>query len=310
MNIKKVHKQFLTSKLLFFTIVFVFIAIRLYYIYDQADNLVLWGCLLMQAVIAFFLLQLDHIFNIIQVRTFLPATFYLLFIGSNPVFYNDLRGSIAALCLVSCYYFLFRTYQNPKSQVYAMNISILLVTGSLFWMPLLFFFPLFWIGFYRFQCFNGRVFFANLIGFVIVYMFIFTWSLFQGDKNIFLSLLPQFDELLTVYTMNFSVLEWITLGFVLFIYIVIGIFLFFFNISERVWTVSVLTYLYFSVLFILAVHFLHSESKSSWELVFYLPIAFLTGHFFSRTNNRGIYFLLLLFFLFFIGIGIVQNAGS
>jgi len=309
MNIEKVHKQFLTSRLLLFTIVFAFIAVRIYSKSAQFDNLSFWGCLLIQLGIAFLLLQLNNTFNIIQGRTFLPSLFYLLFTGSNPIFYSDIKGSVAALCLVLCYYFLFGSYQNPKSQINAMNISILLVLSSLLWTPLLFFFPVFWIGFYRFQCFNWRVFLASLTGFLIVYLFIFTWSIFQGDKNIFLSLLPQFDTLITVNIWDFTLLEWVTYGFILFIYFIIGTLLFFFNMSERIWTISVLNYLYISSLIFFIFLLLQSGYKSSWGLISFVPIAFLTGHFFSRPNDRTVHYLLIVFFLFFVGIGFAQYAG-
>jgi len=307
--IEKIHKQFLSSRLLLFIFVFAFIALRLYFIGNQFDKFSFWGCLVIQIGIAFFLLQLNHIFNIIQERTYLPALFYLLFTGSNPAFYNDLKGSVAALCILLCFYFLFASYQKPKSQINAMNISILLVLGSLLWTPLLFFFPVFWIGFYRFQCFTVRVFFANLIGFVIVYLFIFTWSVFQEDKSIFLSLLPDFKSLLIVYKLNFTVLEWITYGFIILIYIIIGIYLFFIYISEKVWTISALSYLYLSSFFIFIFLFIRSEYKSSLGLICFVPVAILTGHFFSRANKKGIQYLLLVFFLFFIGIGFVQHTS-
>ena len=310
MNIEKLHKQFLSSRLLLFTIVFIFVGLRLYINGYQTDNLSFWACLLIQLGIAFFLLQLNHIFNIIQEHTFLPALFYLLFIGTNPVFYYDLKGSIAALCLVLCYYFLFDSYQKPKSQINAMNISLLLVLGSLLWTPLLLFFPVFWIGFYRFQCFNGRVLLANLTGFVIVYLFIFAWSIFQGDKNIFLSLLPQFEQFLTIHIPDLTILDWIICGFTLLICFIIGISLFFFTISERVWTISILNYLYFSASIILVFFLLLSEYKSSWGLIGYVPVAFLTGYFFSRTNRKSIYYLLLIFILFFFGVGFIQYIGS
>jgi len=310
MKIERIYKQFLSSRLLLFTIAFAVIALRLYYLHNQWDNTILLGSLLIQIGIAFFLLQINHIFNIIQERTFLPALFYLLFIGGNPIFYYDIRGSIAALCIILCYYFLFKSYQKPKSQAYAMDISLLLVLGSLFWTPLLLFFPVIWIGFYHFQSLNARVFFASLTGFMIVYLFIFTWSLHQGDKNIFLSFLPQVGTLFVIHKPDLTLFEWITCGFLLFIYLMIGINLFFFNISERRGIIAILSYFFISSFIIFILFFLQSEYKSSWGLIIYIPIAFLTSHFFSRSNNRGIQYLLILFFLFFVGIGIAQHIGA
>jgi len=309
MKIERIHKQLLSSRLLLFTIVFAFIVTRLYYIHNQWDNTILLSCLLIQIGIAFFLLQLNHIFNIIQERTFLPASFYLLFAGCYPDFCYDIKGSVAALCVVLCCYFLFKSYQKPKSQAYAMNISLLLVLGSLFWTPLLLFFPIIWIGFYHFQSLNARVFFASLTGFIIVYLFIFTWSLYQGDKNIFLSFLPQIPTLFVIHKPDLTLFEWLTCGFLLFIYLMIGINLFFFNISERRWVIAILSYFFVSSFIIFIFLLLQNEYKSSWGLIIYIPITFLMSHFFSRTNNRGIQYLLILFFLFFVGIGIIQHVS-
>ena len=311
MNIEKIHNRFLSSRVLLFITAFAFVAVRLYPIYNQWNNLSAWGNLLVQIGIAFILLHLNHTFNIIQNRTFLPALFYLLFIGGNPVFnYSDLNGSIAALCFVLCYYFLFDSYQKPRSQINALNISLLLSLGSLFQAQLLFFFPVIWIGFYHFHCFNTRMFFANLTGIVIVYLGIFTWSLFQGDKNIFLSLLPQFETLFVIHKPDLTLPEWITCGFIFFVYFIIGLNLFLLNISERIWTISVLRYFYFSAFITFIFLFLQSEYKSTWGLINSAPVAFLTGHFFSNSSKKLVYYSLLAFFSFFVGIGIIQHIGS
>ena len=310
MNIEKIYNWFLSSKLLLFTTAFAFVAVRLFPRYNQLDDISLWGSLLIQLGIAFFLMQLNQSYNIVQKHTFLPTLFYLLFIGCNPVFYYDIKGSAAALCLFFCYPFLFNSYQNPKSQVNALNISLLLVLGSLLWPPLLFTFPVFWIGFFRFQCFNARVFFANLTGIVVIYLFIFSWSLFQEDKNLFFSLLPQPDTLFVVHKLHITGFEWLTSGLLILSCFIFGIYLLFFNISERIWTISVLSYFFFSSFIVFIFYFLQSEYKSAWGLINYAPIAFMLSYFFSHSNRRSVHYLLLLFFLFFFGINIAQYIGS
>jgi len=310
MNIEKVHKLFLSNKLLLIAIIIAFIAVRLYSGDSQWDNPSLWGSMLIQMGIAFFLLQLNHTFNIIQVNTFLPFLFYLLFIGSNPIFFYDLKGSIAASCFVLCYHPLFISYQKPQSQVNALNISLLLVLGSLLWTPLLFFFPVFWRGFYDFQCSNARVFFASLTGFVIVYLFIFTLSIFQEDKNIFFSLLPQLDTLFVVQKPDLTLLEWLSCGVLLILYLIIGVYLYMSSISEKIWTISILRYFYFSAFISFIFFFIQSEYKSTWGLISYIPIAFLTGYYFSCSNKKVVQYLMLLFFLFFVGINIAQQIST
>ena len=311
MNIEKIHNLLLSSKSVLVITVLAFVVLRLYpTIYNQPDNWSLWSCLLIQMGIAFALLHLNYTFTIIQKNTFLPTLFYLLFTGFNPDFYSDLKGSIAAFCIVLSYYFLFDSYEKPKSQINALNISLVLVLGSLLRPQLLLLFPIVWIGFYRFQCLNMRVFFANLTGFVIVYLFIFALSLFQGDKNILLSLLPQVDTLFAIQKPNFTISEWLTGGLLIIFCLGIGLYVLFFNISERIWGISVLGYFFFSSLIIFLFYFLQSEYKSTWGLIIYIPVAFLTGYFFSNSNKKSVQYLLLLFFLFLVGNGIIQNMGS
>ena len=309
MIVEKIHKQLVSSRLLLCVILLAFIFLRLYPLEDNWDNLSLWGSLSIQIGIAFFLLYLNHKFGIIQGYTLLPAFFYLLFVGINPVFSDELKGSIAALCFILCYYFLFNSYQNPESQVNALNISLLLVLGSLVWTPLLFFFPLFWIGFRQFQCFNARVFFSSLTGFIIVYLFIFTYSVYKGEKDIILYLLPQLDSIFFFQKPDLTLIDWINYGFLLFIYFIIGIYLFLFDISERLWTITTLSYFYLSSFFIFVFFFLQTGYKSTWGLIIYIPLAFLCGHSFSSPNKRIIQFSFLFFIVFFIVIGVAQNIN-
>jgi len=306
MNIEKIQNRLLTSKLLLFTIVFAFIAVRLFAAGSQWDNLSLWGSMLIQIGIAFFLLQLNLTFNIIKERTFLPALFYLLLIGSNPIFFFDIKGSIAALCVALSYYCLFASYQKPESQINALNISLLLVLGSLLWTPLLFFFPVFWRGFHRLQCLNTRVLFANLTGFAVVYLFIFALSIAMNDRNIFLTFLPHIDILLFFQKPDLTIFELLTAGFILPVYLAIGFYLFFLDISESVWTITALSFFYFSLYVIIFFFLLLPEYKSSWGLISFIPVAFLCGHFFSRLNKRIVQFSLLAFFLFLVVTGIIS----
>lgn len=304
MNIEKVHKTFLTSKILFFTVLLAFVATRLYHAGSNSANLYLWSSMLIQIGIALFLLHTNHVFNIIQKRSFLPALFYLLFTGINPDFYYDWQGSLAALCFVLCHYFLFDSYQKPESQINSLNISLLLILGSFLWLPLLFFFPIFWHGFYRFRCLNRRVFLANLLGFAVVYLFIFTISLLLESKDFFLSFLPSLSELFIIQIPTITLVEWITFGFILTFYILLGFNLFLFDISEKIRTVSILNYFYFITFILLAFLLLQSKYKSSWALLLYIPVALLSAYFFSRSNKRIVHYLMLLFILFFIGTGV------
>jgi hypothetical protein len=309
MNIEKIHKSFISNKLLFFIIVIGFVAFRLYDANSDWNNPYLWGSTLIQISIALLLLQLNHIFTIIRNRTLLPTLFYLMLAGWSPLFSFDLTGSIAALCIALSYFFFLQSYHEPESQINALNIAILLTLGSLLWNQLLFFFLIFGYGFYRFRSFNFRVFMAGIVGFVAIYLIIFTWSIYQEDWEIFLSLLPDPKILFRTQWPDLTLWEWIVVGFTLFIYILSGINLFVSDLSEKIRTVSTLNYLYFLILIIFFLLLLQSENKTQWALVLFIPLSIQISHLFTLSNKRFVQYLMLLSFFFFFAMGIWRRLG-
>ena len=293
-SIKKIHNAFVSDWIVLVAFVFAVLSFRFR---SDWSNIALWGNTLVQIGIAFFLLQLDHIFTIIRRRTLLPVLFYIVLVGCNPIFDLSLRGSLAALLMIVNYLFLFQTYQKPDSQLSALNISLILVLGSLFWPQLLLFFPVFWVGFYWFHSFNLRVFLASLTGIFVVYLFIFAWGIYQNDWRMFSLFLPKPEKIFSVSEPNLSYYEWISLGIILFIYIFAGVNLFIVSISEKIKTISFLKYLYVSSFLIFAMAFVQSEYRSYWESIAYVSIALVLAHYFTLTNKLYVKILMLIFLL-------------
>lgn len=303
-SIKKVHDAFVSNWITFVVYVCVVLAFRFW---SDWSNFALWGNTLVQIGIAFFLLQLNHIFTIIRRRTLLPMLFYIILVGCNPIFNLSLTSSLAALLMMVNYLFLFQTYQKPNSQLSALNISLILVLGSLFWPQFLLFFPIFWIGFYWFHSFNLRVFLASLTGIVVVYLFVFAWSIYRNDWRLFLSFLPKLGEIFSVGKPNLSNYEWISLSVILFTYIFAGFNLFIGSISEKIITISFLKYLYVSSFFIFAVTFVQSEYRSYWESIAYISIALVLAHYFTLANKQYVKILMLIFLLTLLIVGFLQH---
>lgn len=304
MSIDKIHKTFVSGWGIFIACVLVFLAFRL-----QGDwsNINLWTSLLIQIGIALFLLQLNNIFTIICRRTLLPALFYLVLVGCNPIFNLDWKGSLIALLTMVNYLFLFHAYQKPDSQLNALNISLLLVLGSLLWPQFLLFFPVFWLGFYWFRSFNLRVFLASLVGVIVVYLIIFAWSIYRDDWRIFLDYLPKPEKIFPVREPDFSNYEWISLGIILFVFIFAGFNLFVSRISEKVRTISFLKYLYITSFLIFFMAFVQSEYRSIWELVGYVSVALILAHYFTLTNKLYIKVLMLVFIIALLFFGFLQH---
>jgi hypothetical protein len=307
MNIEKIHNAFVSGRLLLFAVILGFLAFRLYDVMGDWQNPSFWVSTIIQMGIALLLLQFNHIFTVIHGRTLLPAIFYLIFVGCSGSFSFDWRGSVASLCIFLGHFFLLPSYQNPASQLKALNIAFLLTLGSLLWPQLLFFFPIFWYGFHRLYSFNFRVFTASIIGFISIYLFIFTWSVYVDDWNVFFSSLPGIHELIFITQPDFTLSEWIIIGFTLLICALSGFNLFVYGPSEKIRIVSIMGYLHVSSFVIFVLLLLQSEYKSHWGLILFVPVTLLVSHFFTLSNKKFVKYLMLLFVFFFLGMGVWQR---
>ncbi len=301
MSVRSIQKSLIEGRFTVFVSILIFLVLRFAITPDRWNDEKIWGTTLVQIGVSLVLLQINHVFTVIRSRTFLPVLFYLLFTGTNPSLYSELTGSIVAFCVVLCLIFLFASYQEPQSQIQSLNVSLVLTLGSFLWSPVLLFFPLFWYGFYRFRSFNARVFFAGLTGIFIIYLFVFAWSLYRNDWTVFLSRLPHWNEMWISGIPSLCQKEWIIAGFLFILYVVSGTNLFLSGISEKIRTVSFLSYLYIIVFVGFVFLLLQSEWKETWALIVYAPLSFVLAHFFTLSTKKITAYLLIVCMLFFLG---------
>jgi len=307
MSIDKIHKVFVSNWAILLIAIVAFAVFRLH---NDPTNYHLWYTIAVQVGIALFLVQLNHIIGIIRPLTLLPALIYLLFLISTPLFHYELNGSLVAACILLSYTFLFYTHEDFKPEVFALKISLALTLGSLLWTPLLFFFPIFWYGFYRLNNFNMRVIPASIIGFLTVYFVIFTWSVYRNDLGILLNLIPSWKNLFFIQKPELTIYEWILFGFTLTLYFRAGYKLFISGISATIRKVSILNFLYFSSFVILVLLLAQTQFKVYWALIIYIPISLMLAYLFSQPTNKFEKYLMFLFFVFIATIGILQFFSS
>jgi hypothetical protein len=303
MRIDKIHNTFVYNWVVFIAGIFVLLAFRLH---GNWNNPGLYSIAVIQIAIASFLLLLNNIFSVIRRRTLLPALFYLILAGWDPIFNYDLSGIVALLIMVN-YFFLFSAYQKPDSQLNALNISLILVLGSFFRPQLLLFFPISWVGFYWFRSFNLRVFLASLTGIIAVYLIIFAWSIYRDDWRVFLAALPKPEEVFYASELHLSNYEWIGFGIIFLVLIFAGLNLFVLSISEKVRTVSFLKYMYVSSFIFLLLALVQNEYRSCWESIAYIPVSLILAHYFTLTNKLHVKILMLFFIFSLLALGFLQN---
>lgn len=123
-------------------------------------------CSLGIAVLGLFL---NNKFNIIRRRTYLPYVFIIFLSACFPqlTFLSPLYLCFPfVLVAISI---LYESYQSTEVAYNSFRIGFMLAVGSLFCPDVLFYVPIFWIGFSYMRSFNIKVIFASLLGWVMVY---------------------------------------------------------------------------------------------------------------------------------------------
>ena len=142
---------------------------------------------------AFLLHRANYVLVLIREKTMLPFLFYVLFISTNPDFFPLKSTSVGVFCLILAIYQLFTAYHDPEAREKAYSAALLIGIGSLLWVHLLWFLPLFWLGMYNFRSLTPRTFIASLLGVATVYWFLLGWCVAEGFYAVQRSFLDTFQ---------------------------------------------------------------------------------------------------------------------
>jgi hypothetical protein len=302
MNLWKIHKRFVSGRILFTCAIVLFILLRLWNS-DEKTSFELWGLIVMQIGIAFSLLYLNHTLIAIRNRSFLPFFFYLLFSTIHPIFYCTWFDSISVVCICVFLFLLFSPYLQHYPQGVAFNIALILTLGSFIWQPLLFFFLILWLGLAKFHGLNFRSFVASLSGFAVIYLFIFAGSIYIEDStDIFMEKLPDFQTLFQFQPFEgFELLEYIILGYLFLLFIIAGIHIFMSEVTENARAVTILSFFYIITGILFIVLFLQPQWKNEWTSILSVPLSILVSHLFSKSSKKANIVFMLISIAFFIG---------
>lgn len=159
-------------------------------LYRTVDQL-LSGLPLIQNVLAvvlvillsFMILHLNMVYDFIQIRTFLPSNIFIFIVSGllslhtlHPVYFGT-------LFLLLCIYRIFNASENEKAGSKAFDAGFFLSVGSLFYLNLIFFFPVIWAGLILlWRKRDWRDFAMSLTGMFLPWLFVFTWY-FMADSQ-------------------------------------------------------------------------------------------------------------------------------
>lgn len=165
--------------------------------YLLGDNLFLNNivALLFTILLAFLILKLNVQYTFIRFRTFLPPILFILITSGMPELHAMHPVYPAALFLVMTIDRIFNAYEKEVIHSNAFDAGIFLAIGSLFYLNLVFFFPLLWFGFIILkQKVNWREYVLATIGFALPLLAAFAYYLIAGKQ----------EELIHTLQLNFT----------------------------------------------------------------------------------------------------------
>jgi hypothetical protein len=299
MDVLKLHRDFLITRWGLLPVMAVFLLLRLCWPGEAAfwQRATAAGIELAVAIALHFLARQ---YSVVQQRTLLPTFFYLLFTGTDSLFFDHWMAGISLLLFVLCQVILMRSAFHPLSQNNMLNISFVLILGSLYWPPFWLLFPVFWYGMAWFRILNLKNWLAGVMGIVIVLFFLFAWGVYRDEWTVFDRVLPVWKSGLDFQLYAPDLCEWVRIGGLLLLFLLIGVRIFVANISEKVVTVKILRYFY--VLALLLAVFLLVQGRWAAEawLILYFPLSLLSAHYFTYSRRRGEVWMLALFVIFFL----------
>ncbi len=135
-------------------------------------------------LLSFMILHLNTVYDFIQIRTFLPSNIFVLIVSGllslhtlHPVYFG-------ALFLLLCIYRIFDASENERAGAKAFDSGFYLSVGSLFYLNLIFYFPVIWAGlFLLWRKREWRDFAMSLTGMLLPWLFAFTWYFMTGSTE-------------------------------------------------------------------------------------------------------------------------------
>ncbi|MDR1920039.1 MAG: hypothetical protein LBQ65_10395 [Tannerellaceae bacterium] len=250
---------------------------------------------------AFLIHRANYMLVIIREKTLMPFLFYILFISSNPNFFPLNSTSLGIFCLILAFYQLLTSYHDSGAIRKTFNAALFIGVGSLFWIHILWFMPVFWWGMHNFKALSLRMFLASLTGVCTVYWFLLGWCMWQDDFTPFgLS----FGGLLNAGLPDFSQADWISwlhVGYTAFLALIAIVYILLHEQDDTLRTRQFLNFLIVFCVASSALFLLYEQPSDEFLDVACMPIAILLGHFFTvkkgKRKSRLYYFLISLFLL-------------
>lgn len=251
---------------------------------------------------AFLLHRANYILVLIREKTLLPFLFYVLFISTNPDFLPLKSTSLGVFCLILAIYQLFTSYHEPFARSNAYTAALLIGIGSLLWIHILWFLPLFWIGMYNFRTLNIRTFLASLLGVGTVYWFLLAWCIWFHDYSAFTIPFPALFKIRLLVTADIGIPDWIGIILIALLTLVSSLNILMHEYEDVLRTRQFLSFLIIMAVWAFGLYFLYEQASEEFLETACVPASILIAHFFTVIRNRIVFWSFYAIIAIFIAL--------
>lgn len=141
--------------------------------------------LLVCALTAYLLIEINTAFTLIRTRSTLHVSFYV-FLSTACLFLHSFQYAVfAPLTFLIAISQLFSSYESPYPAGSIFHAFFFIGLGSLLFPQLLYFVPLFYLGMISFRSLSLKSFFAGLTGLCVPYWLFFGYAFYYDKMNLF-----------------------------------------------------------------------------------------------------------------------------
>lgn len=242
--------------------------------------------------------------TLIRHKSMLPFLLFFLLGSTNLGFLPFRPASVAMLFFIPALFELFRSDEYMEA-ARAFNATALIGLGSLIWVHILWFIPVYWYGMYKFKMLGARNLLATVFGVLTVYGLVLSWCIWRRDFTA-LSALQQLTAIDVSIPQNLMRnFQWITATGTFLLLLVVSLHMRFQEFEGSPRMRRILSYLFFFAVYAFVLLFLFNKLYFFDFLYFlYMPVSLIFACYFS--NKHGVSaFLLYYTFLVFLFLSVL-----
>jgi len=134
-------------------------------------------------LISILLIRLGVRDQLLQDRSLMPAIFFILFAAALPEARQVSPALIGSVFYLICFIILFNVTEKKADTLSIFAASLILVLGSMFYLKLICFVPLIWVGLWTMRQVTWRELIYPVVAYLFLALLLFTWFWGVMDKG-------------------------------------------------------------------------------------------------------------------------------